>query len=319
MGRTLLAAGRWDDARRWASCCGDATAGHDATLAQAAALVAEWRAAEEAMEGATERWDEEGVEGELEEVGEELWESVSQLFVDEAVPAERAGGFLAAAAVVTGRANRSRREQHAAGAAALRWLSGAVRGGGPAWPLEDLEALERRVWLLSVRPSPNDDPDGDGEETDEAVGLLLERGDLEAARAVALGSGRPAPLTVVMAEAAAAVAAGGCRTVGASLPASVVAHLARSGARPAPPATDWRDAMSVEVLEALTAAAPEGAGRAFCERCLVDHLAAQVLGSGYAEVRGKPAGALLAQLLACGVAALPLAARVAAWCAPPLL
>jgi hypothetical protein len=110
VGRTLLAAGRWDDARRWASCCGDATAGHDATLAQAAALVAEWRAAEEAMEGATERWDEEGVEGELEEVGEELWESVSQLFVDEAVPAERAGGFLAAAAVVTGRANRSRRD-----------------------------------------------------------------------------------------------------------------------------------------------------------------------------------------------------------------
>lgn len=290
--KVLLAAGRWDDARAWAACCGDATAAHDATLAQAAALVAEWHAATEfPSPDASNKAQQEVVDmqgSELEQVGEELWTAVSQLFVDEAVPAERAGSFLDAAARAAAAAQRSRREQHAVTAEALRWLSGAVHGGGPAWPLPKLEELERRVWLLSVGeeqggvggdicPAFCASPSAE-EQRMTAVGLLLERGDLGGARAL-VPPGQPVPLSVAMAEAAAAVAAGRT-TVAAAVPAAVAAALSRTGARPAPPATDWRAADPVEVLEAIVAAAAEGGGRAFCERCLADHLAAQVRDRG---------------------------------------
>ena len=83
----LLAAGRWDDARAWAACCGDSTAAHDATLAQAAALVAEWHAATEFRPSADDdddhddESDKEQVDimesSELEEVGSLIWEAPS--------------------------------------------------------------------------------------------------------------------------------------------------------------------------------------------------------------------------------------------------
>ena len=142
------------------------------------------------------------------------------------------------------------------------------------------------MWLLSVGEEGEGNDGGGGgvlrdgsessaeEQRMTAVGLLLERGDLGAARAL-VPAGRPVPLSVAMAESAAAVAAGRT-TVAAAVPASVASALSRTGARPAPPATDWRSAAPVEVLEAVVAAAEEGAGKAFCERCLVDHLVAQV-------------------------------------------